>query len=133
MDGENHDDVCQADQLAVDKCAGTFRTAKACMMSSKDQLFIAHKTVPMCSNASVPAVVEIVCKADSEYDSYIPGSPEVQEVARRCVTEVYGINARKIKIICDEPAGLSPTQTVLSHILHFLSNKFQNKILYELD
>lgn len=84
------------------------------------------------SNRSISAVVYIYARQILNDDSHITGNDGVMQVARRHVPATIRIFAREWTIMWDVLPGLSETQSFPSHLLHFLSNKFQDHTLLEM-
>jgi len=107
--------------LVMDMFAGTYATAKACLMTDKHRKFVGCDSDQECTDTGRVALVHIFASQLLNEKSDITGNEETMASAKLYVEEMKAIAIKKRNDAWKVPRGLASTQTFPSYILHWLT------------
>lgn len=101
-------------EVVLDTCAGTFATAKVCMLLPEHRRFVGCEKDGECFSRSLGSVVEVYGK------QFLNPKSDIAAIALKVRSNAWSV-----------PAGLPAVQTFPPHILDYLSNRSKGRMLIE--
>lgn len=110
-----------------DLCAGTFSTARGCMILPKNKKFVGIGIDQICLQKSLPQLLETYARKVLNPEPDISGTAQVIYATKTLIKKVDSINFRNMLYTMKVPFALQDIQEFLPVVHHVLLDIYNDK------